>query len=192
MSRKLKTHVQRWTGTGNEESQAVKQVVARMEAYNMSESQRGPSFVHCNICGTEFSVASGGAHVVKRHVEGKKHSELARGMASQSTITASFRKGSPDDQVTTAEVYFATFIAEHNMPFLAADHSTKLCKVMFPDSKIAEGFASGRTKMTAIVKYALAPAINTEVIRATKLHHLLSYVMVVMTRSTCNYGTILE
>lgn len=132
----------------------------------MSESRRGPSFVHCSICGTEFSVASGGAHEVKRHMEGKKHSELARGMASQSTITASFRKGSLDDQVKAAEVYFATFIAEHNMPFLAADHFTKLCKVMFPDSKIGEGFASGRTKTTAIVKYALAPAINTEVIRA--------------------------
>ena len=35
---------------------------------------------------------------------------------------------------------------------------------MFPDSKIALGFASGRTKTTAIVKYALAPALNAQVI----------------------------
>ena len=34
---------------------------------------------------------------------------------------------------------------------------------MFPDSKIAMGFASGRTK-TAAIKYALAPALNAEVV----------------------------
>ena len=37
-------------------------------------------------------------------------------------------------------------------------------KKMFPDSKIAKGFACGRTKTTAIVKCALAPALNAEVI----------------------------
>ena len=35
---------------------------------------------------------------------------------------------------------------------------------MFPDSKIAERFASGRTKTTAIVKYALAPVLNDKVV----------------------------
>lgn len=42
----------------------------------------------------------------------------------------------------------------------------KLVKAMFPDSKIAEGFACGRTKATAIVKFALAPALNAQVIEA--------------------------
>ena len=64
-------------------------------------------------------------------------------MTSQSTLTDAFQNDSLSDQVTQAEVYFATFIAEHNLPFLAADHFTRLCKVMFPDSKIAQGFASG-------------------------------------------------
>ena len=36
---------------------------------------------------------------------------------------------------------------------------------MFPGSKIAEGFACGRTKTTAIMKYALAPALNQEVLQ---------------------------
>ena len=121
--------------------------------YNVTAS---PSYVHCSVCGTDFSVASGCVHEVKRHVESKKHCELARRMTSQSTLTDAFQKDSLSDQVTQAEVYFATFIAEHNVPFLAADHFTRLCKVMFPDSKIAQGFASGRTKTTAIVKHALA------------------------------------
>ena len=75
----------------------------------MSESRKGPSFVHCNICGTDFSVASGGAHEVRRHMDSKKHGELARGMTSPSTIIFSLRKNSLGDQVTAAEVYFATF-----------------------------------------------------------------------------------
>ena len=128
--------------------------------------------MHCNICGTDFSVASGGLYNVKRHIDGKKHSEMASGMTSQSTLAETLavchRKDALvlEDQITTAEIYFSTFIAEHNnMAFLVADHFKKLCKVMFPDSKIAEQFACGRTKTTAIVKHALAPALNGEVIK---------------------------
>ena len=61
-------------------------------------------------------------HDVKRHIESKKHCELARGMTSQSTLTDAFQKDSLSDQVTQAEVYFATFMAEHNLLLLAADH----------------------------------------------------------------------
>ena len=136
--------------------------------YNMKQSKRGASFVHCNICCTDFSIASGGVHEVKRHIGNKRHIELARQSVGQTTITATFRKSSASlaDQVTAAEIYFSTFIAEHNLPFLAADHFNKLCKVMFPDSKIAQGFACGRTKTTAIVKHALAPVFNNEVVQS--------------------------
>ena len=61
-------------------------------------------------------------------------------------------------------MYFATFIADHNIPFLAAYHFTKFTKMMFPDSTIIEDFASSRTKSTAIVKYTLAPMLNAKVI----------------------------
>ena len=133
--------------------------------YNVTASKKGPSYVHCSVCGTDFSVASGGVHEVKRHVESKKHCELACRMTSQSTLTDAFQKDSLSDHVT-AEVYFATFIAEHNLPFLATDHFTRLCKVMSLDSKIAQGFTSGRTKTTAIVKHALAPMLKAELIKA--------------------------
>ena len=135
--------------------------------YSMKQSKRGASFVHCNICCTDFSIASGGVHEVKRHMGTKKHVELAKQSAGQTTIAATFRKGtSVADQVTAAEIYFSMFIAEHNLPFLAADHFNKLCKVMFPDSKIAQEFACGRTKTTAIVKYALAPVFNNKVVQS--------------------------
>ena len=99
-------------------------------------------------------------------MEGKRHVERAREAVGHSSITDLFQRNrdSVGDKTTTAEIYFASFIAEHNLPFLTADHFTKLCKKMFPDSKIAEGFTCGRTKTTAIVKCALAPALNAEVI----------------------------
>ena len=63
-----------------------------------------------------------------------------------------------------------------------ADNFTKLCKVMFPDSKTAQEFASGRTKPTAIVKHALAPALNWYAVHLP----LLCCVMAAMTRQTEN------
>ena len=68
--------------------------------------------------------------------------------------------------MTAAEVYFAAFIAEHNLPFLAADHFSKLCNVMFPDRDIAKRFSSGQTKITALVKHAMTPTFNNQVISA--------------------------
>ena len=53
-------------------------------------------------------------------------------------------------KVTTAEVRFAQFAAEHNHSFSVADCLTKLVKGSFPDSDIA-------SKTTMIIKKALAP-----------------------------------
>ena len=79
-------------------------------------------------------------------------------MSSQAQAAQKFR-----DQVTRAELYFARFIAEHNISFAAADHFNRLCSVMFPDSKIAKEYACARTK---VVTHALAPAVNGSVIEA--------------------------
>ena len=107
--------------------------------YYMTPSKKGVSYVCCTLCHTEFSIASGGIHDVRRHAEGKKHREFARSVSSQVPIKAALQSSSAtasvDRQVTAAEVYFSTFVAEHNLPFLASDYFTKLCKVMFPDSE---------------------------------------------------------
>ena len=70
------------------------------------------------------------------------------------------------DQVTCAELYFARFIAEHNLPFAVAHHFNRLCPVMFPDSKIAAGFACAHTKTAALITHALAPAIDEPLVKA--------------------------
>ena len=130
-----------------------------------------PTYVHCKICSTDFTVAGGGLHEVKRHMDTRKHKENAKGMSNQATITSTIleKRSSLENKITAAEVHFTAFIAEHNLPFSASDHFIKLCKAMFPDCKIAEGFACGRTKATSIVKFALAPALNAAVIQSCHL-----------------------
>ena len=68
----------------------------------------------------------------------------------------------------SAELHFTSFIAEHNLSFSSADHFSKLCKVMFPDSQIAASYSCGRTKTRAIVSHTLAPAANASVSEACK------------------------
>ena len=80
----------------------------------------------------------------------KHHQEMARaGASSQSLVSFS----SPQQGAIEAETRWSTFVAKHNIAFLASDHATKLFRKMFPDSEIAKKFSCSRT----IVKGALAP-----------------------------------
>lgn len=55
-------------------------------------------------------------------------------------------------KIHIAYILLVCFIAEHNLPFLIADHLTDLCKSIFPDSAIAQGLHMKRTRCTDIVK----------------------------------------
>ena len=67
--------------------------------------------------------------------------------------------------VLSTEVKFAQFVAEHNLPFSVADHFTKLAKQLFLDSDITGKFSSGRTKTTMMLKNALAPRLDANVVK---------------------------
>ena len=47
----------------------------------MKQSKAGCFICTCNLCGNDFSIASGGVHEVKQHVATnyKRHTELAMG-----------------------------------------------------------------------------------------------------------------
>ena len=106
-------------------------------------------------------MAGGGVHEVKRHCSSQKHEAGLRVVSQQQPLTALLHqvpsKSSFQDQVTTAELLFTTFLVEHHLPLSSADHFSKLSKKIFPDSKIAESYACRRTKTTAIVNHTLAP-----------------------------------
>lgn len=50
-------------------------------------------------------------------------------------------------------------LAHHNIPLAVMDHLSPLFRDIFPDSKIAKGFASARTKMTCILNMAYESAL---------------------------------
>ncbi|CAC5375019.1 unnamed protein product [Mytilus coruscus] len=129
----------------------------------LTKSNTGDSHAYCKLCNKDFRIDHGGLNDVNKHTNTAMH--IKNLQAQNSTKSASnFFTRPDDDGVTKAEVVFAYSIAEHNIPFSYADHFTKLCKVMFPDSKIATKFACGRTKATQIVKRSLAPTLQQDVI----------------------------
>lgn len=54
------------------------------------------------------------------------------------------------------------------MPFRVADHFTKLVPMMFPDSKIAEGFSCSRTKTSAMVREVYGPHYDATLVDMLK------------------------
>ena len=57
-----------------------------------------------------------------------------------------------EESVISAEVLFAYFLGQHHLASQLGDHWTKLFKLMFPDSSIAEDFKCSRTKAAAVLK----------------------------------------
>ena len=74
---------------------------------------------------------------MKRHCESKRHTSNMK-VSSQPTLreALSYQKRieALKYQVTCAELYFTSFVVEHNLLFAVADHFNSLCSVMFPDS----------------------------------------------------------
>ena len=140
--------------------------------YNLRESGKGTGFDYCNICVIDLSVAGGGICKFKRHRQTKRHKEGVNVFSKiQSTLPSLLRKLEShcictlQNQITTAELYFTTFVPEHNLPLSIGDHFTKLFKKC---SRIvySGGFSCGRRKTQAIVKYALTLARNERLIEA--------------------------
>lgn len=51
-------------------------------------------------------------------------------------------------KIQIAYILLICFMVEHNLPFLIADHLAGLCKLIFPDSAIAQGLHMKRTRCT--------------------------------------------
>ena len=130
----------------------------------VSASRRGPTFAHCDYCGTEISIGHGGVNDVKKHLATSKHQEMVKNSSGNQSLRTLFAQSPIEESVTRAEVLFANFVSEHNLSFLLADHFTHLTTVMFPDSKIAKSFKSARTKTTCVVTGALYPHFNEPVV----------------------------
>ena len=119
----------------------------------LTKSSVSASYVRCQLCQSDFSVAHGGAADCGKHLRSAKHISLEQNRTSASASNMlQYFSAEKDQSVVRAEVLFTQFLIEHNIPLAAADHSSKLFRAMFPDSNIARQYACGRTKTTAIVE----------------------------------------
>ena len=130
----------------------------------MLPSTRGPKFTNCKVCKTDINISHGGLSDVKKHLATSKHKEIVKAASSSGNVRAFLQQPPLGEKITRAEILFANFVAEHNLPFLTANHFIHLTSVMFPDSDIAQPFSSARTKITCIVKGALHPHFAKPVI----------------------------
>ena len=94
---------------------------------------------------------------VRKHLSTVKHKEMMKATSGTKTLSTFFQQSSIEQSVTRAEVLFANFVAEHNLPFMVADHFTHLVPAIFPDSNVARAFRCASTKTTCVVKGALHP-----------------------------------
>ena len=83
---------------------------------------------------------------MKRHID--------CGKAGSVKISTFFcdQKKTQDLDAIRAEALFTSFLVEHNIALSAADHAGKLFRNMFPGNRVAQVYACGRTKTTAIMK----------------------------------------
>ena len=65
----------------------------------VASKKRGPEYVYCSVCDSDFSVGHEGANDCKRHVSGKLHKDCAASVPSQ-TITSLFTKVNVTSQQT--------------------------------------------------------------------------------------------
>jgi hypothetical protein len=105
----------------------------------------------CTVCVSDISVSHGGKNDIVKHRDTGAHTRATCASKTQSYVSSFFRTDE-DLSVINAEVLFAGFLTEHNIPIAAADHAGRLFKAMFPDSKIAKRYSAGRTKTTAIIQ----------------------------------------
>ncbi|CAI6351435.1 unnamed protein product [Macrosiphum euphorbiae] len=95
--------------------------------------------------------------VLKLHALGKKHKSIMLSGHKKQPPVSLFTTETDSDMkkkqlVSIAKIKLAAYFAEHNVPFLGADHLSELLTKVFPDSEIAKNINVNRTKTTAIIK----------------------------------------
>ena len=98
-------------------------------------------------------VSASGLYGVCLHLKSKIHEKNTKSALQHAPLTAFFKPNIQTlDSTTSAEVTFAYFVAERNLPTAIADHLSSLALRMFPDSGIAKSFKCRRAKTTMIMK----------------------------------------
>ncbi|XP_033746777.1 phosphoserine phosphatase-like isoform X2 [Pecten maximus] len=90
------------------------------------------------VCCRNFSISHGGKNDVKRHSMATVHKSNEKSGGASETMASFMATQIEDPDVINAARIFANFIRDNNLSYETADHFSKLCKQMFPDSMIAQ------------------------------------------------------
>ena len=131
------------------------------------KSSKGDTFAFCRVCRIDINVGHEGENDINRHIATSKYKEYCVDALEKKTkITdwgASSATSDLDQKVSKAELLFAGLIlVEHNLPLATADHAGKLFKSMFPDSKVATKYQSGRIKTSHMLTGSVAKHLTDE------------------------------
>ena len=121
-------------------------------SHGMLPSRKGPTFALCESCGMDINIGHVGLNDVRKHLATSKHQEVRKATSSTMALKAFFRPSPLDESITRAEVLFANFIAEHNLPFMLSDHFTHHVSAMFLIAKLPKDFGVQPLKQLALSK----------------------------------------
>lgn len=126
---------------------------------------------YCKVCNSKINVASAGKHAIIQHAKFSKHRDAIQNLekCKQLSIT-SFAKPSTstEDLARTAEIRWAAFLAENDLPMILSDKASDLFKSMFPDSDIAKTFSCARTKASYLITGGLGYGEHLRIIDRMK------------------------
>ncbi|XP_031327822.1 uncharacterized protein LOC116159067 [Photinus pyralis] len=134
----------------------------------------------CIACNSEFSIANGGVYDVKKHMKTGKHIKQVENSARTPNILSFFNSTSTaastknNYRTAAAEDCFAYHTVQHAHSYNSANCSNSLFSVIFPDSKIAQTFSCGRTKLTKVVTNVLAKESRKLIIQDLSGNHPFS------------------
>ena len=144
----------------------------------LSHSRKGDGYAYCKVCNKDLSCTEGGLKDIKRHGNAESHIRLVKSDVGQQTLAMTWSKSlTVSMQAARAEAVLCNMVVEHNLPFMLMDHLPGLLSHAFPDSKIAKEVKCARTKSTAVVKNAIAPASRKMMLSKVNLSLAFSLLM---------------
>ena len=146
------------------------------------QKDKDSSNAYCKVCNSSFRIDNSGLSQLKAHASADSHKkkvQLLAGKTSQRVIVSTSRNNlslssttsvllTPEDEVVKAETLQALDYVSSNYSFVSAKNDSEKFRRMFPDSKIAEAYQQGETKIKYVIQFGIAPYIKNELLNDFK------------------------
>ena len=115
-----------------------------------------PNASYCKYC--NFKMKNANRSSLNKHQNSNKPRTNIESAKYSVSIAQFLSKPSQteSEQVEKSDLLLAGYFAEHNVPFVHADHFSDLCRRAFPDSQIAAKIAMKKTKMWYVIQDGIA------------------------------------